>query len=476
MKSKALFQLFANDANDPKFLRIEFDEASSPVHSLINDIFKQANLSIEKYEIDYVKVNQNEKFNKIDCNYFVQNLDKLQIYVKEKKLLQQQKTTVILEQQNQEKASLSIDTSEVKSIQDLIEAVSRTPEFVKLGLQIKTILTFDEDFDAYYEISNETEFESKNIYKLQLGEIIFSRSTPATIVPKHEELPNDHSVPVSCGFQNTPSELNIPQGNEMNREALEYFAPPGKLYDAHTDEFCGPFDQVIFTNFDPQEKERLQEQVRAIQGTNLNQTIEMPTADLVICNKFQRSEKLMAALAAGKYIVPSAYIIESNRKGYWLPREDFEYGNPKSARRRISFSNVNDSAVARQIHNACFRLRHKAESVRHGAFYGWKAIVFAQGEVGESLIRIIECGGGEAKLFTNVAHKEYKNFTMAIISSKSNPGSFTNVESSILNQNKIPYYTDQVLSTYLLSTDTENALKKSWHLQYRDFMKQQSKK
>uniref|UniRef100_A0AC35FSL4 BRCT domain-containing protein n=1 Tax=Panagrolaimus sp. PS1159 TaxID=55785 RepID=A0AC35FSL4_9BILA len=253
--------------------------------------------------------------------------------------------------------------------------------------------------------------------------------------------------------------------------------PESKKNDGNTPELePSNFHQVIFTNFDPQEKERLQEQVRAIQGTNLNQTIEMPTADLVICNKLQRSEKLMAALAAGKYIVPSTYIIESNRKGYWLPREDFEYGNPKSARKRISFSNVKDSAVAQQILNACFRLRYKAESVGHGAFHGWKAIIFAQAEVGASLIRIIECGGGEAKLFTNVAHKEYKNFTMAIISSKSNPGSFTNVESSILNQNKIPYYTDQVLSTYLLSTDTDNALKKSWHLQYRDFMKQQSKK
>uniref|UniRef100_A0A914P923 CUT domain-containing protein n=1 Tax=Panagrolaimus davidi TaxID=227884 RepID=A0A914P923_9BILA len=113
------------------------------------------------------------------------------------------------------------------------------------------------------------------------------------------------------------------------------------------------------------------------------------------------------------------------------------------------------------------------ESVGHGAFYGWNSLIFAQAEFGKTITRIIECGGGEAKLFTNVKKLEYRDFSMAIISSKSNPGSFTNVESSILNKNQIPYYTDQVLSTYLLSTDTQDAMKKSWHIQYRLF-KQQS--
>uniref|UniRef100_A0A914Q101 G domain-containing protein n=1 Tax=Panagrolaimus davidi TaxID=227884 RepID=A0A914Q101_9BILA len=58
---------------------------------------------------------------------------------------------------------------------------------------------------------------------------------------KQVVIPN-HSAPftVSCAFQDCPSELNISHGDDMNREAMGYFATLGKLYDAHKDAFCGP--------------------------------------------------------------------------------------------------------------------------------------------------------------------------------------------------------------------------------------------
>uniref|UniRef100_A0A914PIE4 BRCT domain-containing protein n=1 Tax=Panagrolaimus davidi TaxID=227884 RepID=A0A914PIE4_9BILA len=97
---------------------------------------------------------------------------------------------------------------------------------------------------------------------------------------------------------------------DVSRDDSEPDLEPSKFYD------------VFFTNVDPKEKLFLEEQVRAIQGTYFE--AEMSKADVIVCNKLQISEKLMAALAAGKFIVPATYIIESNRKGYWLPLINIE--------------------------------------------------------------------------------------------------------------------------------------------------------
>lgn len=92
---------------------------------------------------------------------------------------------------------------------------------------------------------------------------------------------------------------------------------------------------IMFTNFDEKvsffiqvcifltmnihfkKRNKLKDQVLSIQGTNLDETIDLPIADIVVCDRLIRSQKLISALASGKIVVPSAYIVASARKDQW---------------------------------------------------------------------------------------------------------------------------------------------------------------
>lgn len=116
-----------------------------------------------------------------------------------------------------------------------------------------------------------------------------------------------------------------------------------------------------------------------------------PKCTHVICLKPARVEKVLCAMAAGKWIVPLRYIEDSCGAKEFLDEELYEWGNPKS--------NTDLDAMAtieKVLALAAFTWRTKihdktSDKYRGGAFHGFKVLLWSKTP---GFKRIIESGGG----------------------------------------------------------------------------------
>ncbi|KAI6204719.1 hypothetical protein M3Y94_00708900 [Aphelenchoides besseyi] len=86
-----------------------------------------------------------------------------------------------------------------------------------------------------------------------------------------------------------------------------------------------------------------------------------------------KSEKLMSAMAAGKWIVNMDYIRDSLSCRRWLGEDTYEFGNPRTL---TPIDSVNEDS--NKIANACYRWRLKAKTdpTFLGAFQNWKVLLY----------------------------------------------------------------------------------------------------
>ena len=86
--------------------------------------------------------------------------------------------------------------------------------------------------------------------------------------------------------------------------------------------------RVLLSALDAEQKRRLQDIIRRLGG----QTIEQNTFDRscthLVVGKANRTEKYLAALASGKWVLAAEFIEASGRAGRFVPEEEFEFGNP----------------------------------------------------------------------------------------------------------------------------------------------------
>uniref|UniRef100_A0A7E4VJA1 DNA topoisomerase 2-binding protein 1 n=1 Tax=Panagrellus redivivus TaxID=6233 RepID=A0A7E4VJA1_PANRE len=212
--------------------------------------------------------------------------------------------------------------------------------------------------------------------------------------------------------------------------------------------------RFMLSGVNTDERQNIMQQIRMLSGTILEQPSDFKIAQVILCSKPARTQKLLSAIAAGKVICHTSYVIASARKGEWLDEEEYEFGNPKSYR-HIRVQDL--SALAKQVAEAGYRWRKQIEMIGHGAFYGWKVIMFMPPNRAEALAEVIKCGGGEAVLSTSVSNsRALKTFTHVIIKGLEPARD----QLTTLGKEGVPFYTDNLLSDYLIGAIPEKALAK----------------
>lgn len=109
-----------------------------------------------------------------------------------------------------------------------------------------------------------------------------------------------------------------------------------------------------------------------------------------------RSEKLLASMAAGLWVVHPQYLLQSCKAGRFLPEEGFEWGNEAAA--AYTYATLKDSERAREMSAACHNWRLKAAS-QGCAFVNFKAILVGAPVKTAAFERMIIAGGGQVVPF-----------------------------------------------------------------------------
>ncbi|XP_072214974.1 SMC5-SMC6 complex localization factor protein 1 [Excalfactoria chinensis] len=141
---------------------------------------------------------------------------------------------------------------------------------------------------------------------------------------------------------------------------------------------------IQFTGFRDKEKRALREMLLRLDCVFVDNK-KYRNCTHLIAKKLCKSEKFLAACAAGKWILTKEYIINSAESGRWLDETTYEWG----------YKIEKDTHYSPQMQSAPKRWRKELEnSDAPGAFYRWKVILAVkEGYEGVAPIRrVLEAG------------------------------------------------------------------------------------
>uniref|UniRef100_UPI00358E3777 SMC5-SMC6 complex localization factor protein 1 isoform X2 n=1 Tax=Myxine glutinosa TaxID=7769 RepID=UPI00358E3777 len=112
----------------------------------------------------------------------------------------------------------------------------------------------------------------------------------------------------------------------------------------------------------------------------------------LIIKRPDRSEKFLAACAAGIWVLQKDYVLESAQIGHWLNEENFEW--------LCEPGDVSASAYPREVSHLW--RKHIATQGGRGAFFGWKVVLehFVDEQLYWRLLRILLAG--QAKIYPRI--------------------------------------------------------------------------
>ncbi|XP_076995259.1 SMC5-SMC6 complex localization factor protein 1 [Tamandua tetradactyla] len=191
---------------------------------------------------------------------------------------------------------------------------------------------------------------------------------------------------------------------------------------------------IQMTGFKMEEKEALGKLLLKLDCTFIKSE-KYKNCTHLIAERLCKSEKFLAACAAGKWVLTKDYIIHSAQSGRWLDETIYEWG----------YKIEKDSHYSTQMQSAPKRWREELKRTgAPGAFHRWKVVLLVRADKrSDSLVRVLEAGK---------AH---------VISPKSSPSGITHVFASnarIMAEKekdnfKAPFYPIQYLGDFLLEKE-----------------------
>lgn len=139
------------------------------------------------------------------------------------------------------------------------------------------------------------------------------------------------------------------------------------------------------------DKNELCQRIKQLRGEvceNLNSYD--PTCTHIVCEKPNRSEKLLSSVASGKWILSLNYIMDSYKQGYFLDEELYEWGNPKA--KNLPELQETEQAIANAYY--CWHQKISSHPDIRGAFTGQKIILHVTNKALPSLTTVIIAGDG----------------------------------------------------------------------------------
>uniref|UniRef100_A0A452I445 BRCT domain-containing protein n=1 Tax=Gopherus agassizii TaxID=38772 RepID=A0A452I445_9SAUR len=196
--------------------------------------------------------------------------------------------------------------------------------------------------------------------------------------------------------------------------------------------------RIQLTGFKKQEKEAIAELLLTLDCVFID-TEQYRNCTHLIAKQLSKSEKFLAACAAGKWILTKDYIINSAESGRWLDETTYEWG----------YKIEKDSHYSPQMQSAPKRWREELTcSGALGAFHRWKVILLVKegDKRRDSITRVLEAG----KAIIYPPQKEVRAVTHV----------FTDNKSVTIEREKClfeaPYYPVQYIGDYLFENEIQN--------------------
>ncbi|KAF7995978.1 hypothetical protein HCN44_008733 [Aphidius gifuensis] len=257
---------------------------------------------------------------------------------------------------------------------------NKNPE---LSLPINRQLSFNEDTSKENDIQQQLD-EMNKLLRANSNSSTESRfsihdGNGKIYEPKHRENNIQATLPESVGWEDPHPVLlkSTPSSDDATTEITDTNLIPRKkivkfMLSGIKDR--SGYEQVI---------ENLGGQV----STDSNFDI---TATHLICVRPARNEKMLASIAAGKWILHCSYLRDSETAGKFLDENDYEWGNPKMT--AVGTKLIND--IEHTLASAAHRWRVKRKNGGGGAFEGMIAMLLVNKDKHEQFERLIQAGGG----------------------------------------------------------------------------------
>ncbi|EMP41169.1 Ankyrin repeat domain-containing protein 32 [Chelonia mydas] len=196
--------------------------------------------------------------------------------------------------------------------------------------------------------------------------------------------------------------------------------------------------RIQLTGFKKQEKAAIVELLLTLDCVFID-TEQYRNCTHLIAKQLSKSEKFLAACAAGKWILTKDYIINSVESGRWLDETTYEWG----------YKIEKGSHYSPQMQSAPKRWREELTcSGALGAFHRWKVILLVKegDKRRDSITRVVEAG----KAIIYPPQKEVRAVTHV----------FTDNKSVSIEREKhlfeAPYYPVQYIGDYLFENEIQN--------------------
>ncbi|XP_078680859.1 SMC5-SMC6 complex localization factor protein 1-like [Branchiostoma floridae x Branchiostoma belcheri] len=151
------------------------------------------------------------------------------------------------------------------------------------------------------------------------------------------------------------------------------------------------------SGFSGEEKDDLTSKIQKLKGICLQEQPYKPSCTHIISSKPCRSEKYLAACAAGKWIVTRKFVDDSAAAGRWLEESSYEYGDKSTLQKTYSVT----------IQQAPRRWRQRVAKEKVGAFAGWRSIVVVDDQKRRAAYkRLLLAGGATVLKAKTVAHSQ----------------------------------------------------------------------
>ncbi|XP_062943147.1 SMC5-SMC6 complex localization factor protein 1 [Cynocephalus volans] len=194
---------------------------------------------------------------------------------------------------------------------------------------------------------------------------------------------------------------------------------------------------IQMTGFKVEEKEALGKLLLKLDCTFIKSE-KYKNCTHLIAERLCRSEKFLAACAAGKWVLTKDYIIHSAKSGRWLDETTYEWG----------YKIEKDSHYSPQMQSAPKRWREELKRTgAPGAFHRWKVVLLVTADKqSDSLVRVLKAGKAN------------------VILPRSSPSGITHVFASNArikaeeekDNFKAPFYPIQYLGDFLLEKEIQN--------------------
>ncbi|XP_066297598.1 uncharacterized protein [Branchiostoma lanceolatum] len=151
------------------------------------------------------------------------------------------------------------------------------------------------------------------------------------------------------------------------------------------------------SGFSGEERDDLTSKIQKLKGICLQEQPYKPSCTHVISSKPCRSEKYLAACAAGKWVLTRKFVDDSAAAGKWLDESPYEYGHKATLHKAFSVT----------LQQAPRRWRQRIAKDTVGAFAAWRSIIVVDDQKRRAAYkRLLESGGATVLKAKTVAHSQ----------------------------------------------------------------------